>query len=43
MEGPIVDGESGLEIGHAVVLGAPSELIAVPLPEGRRLLLVVLR
>ena len=43
MEGPIVDGESGVDVGHAAVMGEPSELTAVPLPEGSRLLLVVLR
>jgi hypothetical protein len=43
MEGPIVDGETGSEIGHAVFLGAPYELFELRLPETRGLLLVVLR
>jgi hypothetical protein len=43
MEGPIVDGETGFEIGHAAFLGAPYELFELRLPETRGLLLVVLR
>ena len=43
MEGPIVDGETGSEVGHAAFLGSPNELFELRLPEHRGLLLVVLR
>jgi hypothetical protein len=43
MEGPIVDGETGAEIGHAAFLGSPHELLQLQLPEHSGLMLVVVR
>ena len=43
MEGPVVDGESGSEIGHAAFLGSPYELFALAVPEHRGPVLIVLR
>jgi hypothetical protein len=43
MEGPVVDGESGSEIGHAAILGSPYELFELRLPEHRGPVLCVLR
>jgi hypothetical protein len=43
MEGPIVDGDTGAEIGHAAFLGSPYELFELRLPERSGLILLVLR
>jgi hypothetical protein len=43
MQGPIVDAETGFEIGRVEFLGAPHELFEVSLPEHRGLILIVLR
>lgn len=43
MEGPVVDGESGSEIGHAAFLGSPYERFELGLPERSGLILIVLR
>jgi hypothetical protein len=43
MEGPMVDGETGAEIGHAAFVGSPYELFELGLPERNGLILIVLR
>jgi hypothetical protein len=43
MEGPMVDGDTGAEIGHAAFLGSPYELFPLSLPQHSGLILIVLR